>query len=68
MSALQEEGSPEQGTHSPCFISLNALPLPLSSPYLGNFGFILLFGRLEGLVMVPGTVIVYQLPPSLGNA
>jgi len=35
---------------------------------LGNFGFILLFGGLKGLVMVPGTVIVHQLPPSLGNA
>lgn len=41
---------------------------PPSSPYLGNFGFILLFGGLEGLVMVPGAVIVHQLPPSLGNA
>lgn len=68
MSPVQGEGFPKRGTHAPCFVSLNTLPWPLSSPYLGNFGFILLFGRLEGLVMVPGTVIVYQLPPSLGNA
>ena len=37
-------------------------------PYLSNFGFILLFGGLKGLVMVPGTVVVHQLPPALGDA
>lgn len=38
------------------------------APHLGNFGFILLFGSLEGLIMVPGTVVVHQLPASFSNA
>ena len=52
---------------------LQRLPRPLPrrhhrQPYLSNFGFILLFGGLKGLVMVPGTVVVHQLPPALGDA
>lgn len=44
-------------------------PDPVAArPYLGNFGFILLFGGLKRLIVVPGTVIVHQLPPPLGNA
>lgn len=43
-------------------------PCPPTSPHLGDFGFILLFGGLEGLEVVPGTVVVHQLPPSLGDA
>lgn len=59
------------GLHTPPptpTVSPRTLPWSLSSPYLGNFDFILLFGHLERLIMVPCTVIVHQLPPSLGNA
>lgn len=59
------------GTLSPCCWDALKPPKPhpqYPQPYLSYFGFILLFGSLEGLIMVPGTVIVHQLPPTLGNA
>lgn len=52
-------------------LGLTSLGFPdpvAASPYLGNFGFILLFGGLKRLIVVPGTVIVHQLPPPLSNA
>lgn len=54
--------------HPPSLSLLQTRPRPASSPYLGDFGFILLFGSLKGLVVVPGTVVVHQLAPPFGDA
>lgn len=63
----REQGS--LGAWAPCGDSQDLSPSRHHrQPYLSNFGFILLFGGLKGLVMVPGTVVVHQLPPALGDA